>query len=166
MASGADSARSKADQSSGRERSRDTLHKSSGPSNNPQLTQQDSGPKGAGSLRSRIGEKEISGRLSSPTPYRSDPSRSEDDRDGGRKRTASGTANFSTRQGNIVDVVILDREKDSNEIPPGPDNDQAMQAPKRPRINRNRYNSNSHAIARKLLPIDPLAGDKSQRRQD
>jgi THO complex subunit 2 len=98
MASGADSARSKADQNSGRERSRDTLHKSSGPSNNPQLMQQDSGLKGAGSLRSRIGEKEIpsSALLSSPIPYRSDPSRSEDDRDGGRKRTASGITNSST----------------------------------------------------------------------
>lgn len=101
MASGADSARSKADQNSVRERSRDTLHKSSGSSNIPQPTQ-------AGSLRSRIGEKEMppSAPLSSPIPYRSDPSRSEDDRDGGRKRTASGTASFSTLKGSIIDALF------------------------------------------------------------
>lgn len=46
--------------------------------------------------------------------------------------------------------------------------DVTLQPPKRPRINRTRYVSGgSHAIAKKLLPIDPQAGDKNRSsRQD
>jgi THO complex subunit 2 len=40
--------------------------------------------------------------------------------------------------------------------------------PKRPKVGRSRYSSsqNPHAIARKLLPIDPSAADKSRGRKD
>lgn len=63
--------------------------------------------------------------------------------------------------------AVIDRDKDIDATL-GPGSEPPMQPPKRPRIIRNRYPSaqnNTHAIARKLLPIDPSAGDKS-RRQD
>lgn len=62
---------------------------------------------------------------------------------------------------------IIDRDKDID-VALGPGSEPAMQPPKRPRLIRNRYPSsqtNAHAIARKLLPIDPSASDKN-RRQD
>ncbi|TFK29236.1 hypothetical protein FA15DRAFT_664153 [Coprinopsis marcescibilis] len=100
-------------------------------------------PAPAVSLRSRIGEKEPPG---APSAYRHDASRSEDDKDAGRKRTAS------------------EREKDLDPPAEPP----SQQPPKRPKINRNRYtgaaSGQSHAVARKLLPIDPHAADKSGRR--
>ena len=39
---------------------------------------------------------------------------------------------------------------------------------KRPKVGRNRYSSgqNTHALARKLLPIDPSAADKNRGRKD
>jgi len=96
-----------------------------------------------GSLRSRIGEKEAPPSSS----YRGESSRNDDDRESSRKRTAS------------------DRDNDPT---PGA-SESTSQAPKRPRLTggtRGRPLANTHAIAKKLLPIDPSAGDKSQRRQD
>jgi len=58
--------------------------------------------------------------------------------------------------------IISDREKEASETVTSPI-EQTSQPPKRPRINRNRYPSGQpHALAKKLLPIDPQAGDKSR----
>jgi THO complex subunit 2 len=57
--------------------------------------------------------------------------------------------------------MVVDREKDTSgdaAVSTGLD---AVQPPKRPRLIRNRYPS-SHAIAKKLLPIDPQAADKTR----
>jgi hypothetical protein len=63
-----------------------------------------------------------------------------------------------------------DRDKDVNDIPLGaPGSSGPMQPPKRPRINRHRYTAppgEQHALAKKLLPIDPSAGDKTRGRKD
>jgi len=64
-----------------------------------------------------------------------------------------------------VNRFYSDRDID-NDTNPGQGNELGMQPPKRPRPNRRNYPNNQHALARKLLPIDPSAGDKSQRRQD
>jgi THO complex subunit 2 len=79
--------------------------------------------------------------------YRPEPPHKDDDRDGSRKRTVS------------------DREKEASDSASGLGAEQTTQPPKRPRINRNRYPSshgNSYAIAKKLLPTDPQAGDKTR----
>jgi hypothetical protein len=57
-----------------------------------------------------------------------------------------------------------DREKDINDIPSALGPEQATQPPKRPRIVRNRYSasSSSYAVAKRSLPIDPQAGDKTR----
>ncbi|EGO01596.1 hypothetical protein SERLA73DRAFT_49063 [Serpula lacrymans var. lacrymans S7.3] len=107
----------------------------------------DTAPQGPVSLRSRISDKEGSRSLPQTPigPYRSDPPHKDDDRDN-RKRTLS------------------DRDKDVGEATSGAA-DLTTQPPKRPRINRNRYTShpsNTSALARKLLPIDPHAGDKTR----
>lgn len=59
-------------------------------------------------------------------------------------------------------MIIIDREKDASESASGPGAEQTAQPPKRPRINRNRYQSSSYAIAKKLLPTDSQAGDKTR----
>ncbi|TFY81790.1 hypothetical protein EWM64_g2223 [Hericium alpestre] len=106
-----------------------------------------------GSLRSRIGEREAPRLPQTPSSLRSDApvpverNRPEEDRDGGRKRT------------------ISDRERDATGDSPLIGSPDPSLPPKRPRINRNRYpsiGSSSHAIAKRLLPIDPQAGDKSR----
>jgi len=118
-------------------------HLAAGGSNVPE-----SGVSSGGSLRSRISDKEGSRSLV-PAPgnsYRPEPPHKDDDRDNSRKRTVS------------------DREKDANDSTSGPGAEQTAQPPKRPRINRNRYPSHpsSYAIAKKLLPTDPQAGDKTR----
>jgi THO complex subunit 2 len=122
-------------------------------------SQQDSGPR---SLRSRIGgEAAWAVPQAPPNSFRPELSRPDEERDSGKKRTISGEddRHFS----NYVCVYeIVDREKDINESVTSII-EQASQPPKRPRINRNRYpSSQSHALAKKLLPIDPQAGDKSR----
>ncbi|THH13890.1 hypothetical protein EW146_g6381 [Bondarzewia mesenterica] len=110
---------------------------------------------GTGSLRARIGEREAPHPPQAPNSHRaetapaaSERNRQDDDRESSRKRTVS------------------DREKDAGgdaALGAGPDT--VLQPPKRPRINRSRYASGSsrdHALAKRLLPIDPQAGDKTR----
>ncbi|KAG1857214.1 transcription factor/nuclear export subunit protein 2-domain-containing protein [Suillus tomentosus] len=95
----------------------------------------------APSLRSRIGDKEPP-RTAPQAPYRSEAPHKDDDRDN-RKRTLAdvGEATISA----------------AGEL--------SLQPQKRPRINRNRYNPHAlqtHGLAKRTLPIDPQAGDKSR----
>ena len=56
-----------------------------------------------------------------------------------------------------------DRERDAPEAPGA--TEPAAQAPKRPRIIRDRYGAGSSGgggLAKKLLPIDPQAADKAR----
>jgi len=98
-------------------------------------------PDTSSSLRARIGEKE--GTRSAPqapaASYRSDISSKEDERDN-RKRTAA------------------DRDKDVGEVNNVPGSDLGSQPLKRPKIIRNRY----PGLAKRTLPIDPQAGEKSR----
>lgn len=55
----------------------------------------------------------------------------------------------------------LDRDKDVGEVSSILGGDLSSQPPKRPRINRNRYHA-PHGVAKRTLPIDPQAGDKSR----
>ncbi|KAI6151770.1 transcription factor/nuclear export subunit protein 2-domain-containing protein [Pisolithus tinctorius] len=95
------------------------------------------------SLRSRIGEKEAPRSVPPTGLYRSSelPPR-DDDRDN-RKRT------------------LAERDKemgDPNSVP----GDISSQPLKRPKINRHRYTPVHGGLARRTLPIDPQAGDKSR----
>jgi len=109
----------------------------------PQQSQSELSASGGGSLRSRISDKEGPRSLApAPAPANLYPPQKDDDRDSSRKRTVS------------------DREKEASDSASGPSTEQTAQPPKRPRINRNRYPSNNYAIAKKLLPTDPQAGDK------
>ncbi|KAG0699864.1 transcription factor/nuclear export subunit protein 2-domain-containing protein [Suillus ampliporus] len=99
----------------------------------------------APSLRSRIGDKEPP-RTVPQAPYRSEVPHKDDDRDN-RKRT------------------LADRDKDVGEAAVSTAGELSLQPPKRPRINRNRYNPHAlqtHGLAKRTLPIDPQAGDKSR----
>ncbi|KAG2148090.1 transcription factor/nuclear export subunit protein 2-domain-containing protein [Suillus clintonianus] len=99
----------------------------------------------APSLRSRIGDKEPP-RTAPQAPYRSEVPHKDDDRDN-RKRT------------------LADRDKDVGEATISAAGELSLQPPKRPRINRNRYNPHAlqaHGLAKRTLPIDPQAGDKSR----
>ncbi|KAG2361997.1 transcription factor/nuclear export subunit protein 2-domain-containing protein [Suillus spraguei] len=99
----------------------------------------------APSLRSRIGDKEPP-RTAPQAPYRSEVPHKDDDRDN-RKRT------------------LADRDKDVGEATISVAGELSLQPPKRPRINRNRYNPHAlqtHGLAKRTLPIDPQAGDKSR----
>jgi THO complex subunit 2 len=120
---------------------------------------------GSGSLRSRISDKE-GPRSLVPAPansYRPDPLHKDDDRDNSRKRTVSGGhRNFVCLFSVDHVMIIIDREKDASDSASGPGAEQTAQPPKRPRINRNRYQSSSYAIAKKLLPTDSQAGDKTR----
>ncbi|KAF9224309.1 hypothetical protein BS17DRAFT_779623 [Gyrodon lividus] len=95
------------------------------------------------SLRARIGEKEVprSAPQAPTASYRPDIPHKDDERDN-RKRT------------------LADRDKDTGE---GNTilGDLSSQPPKRPRINRNRYHA-PHGLAKRTLPIDPQASDKSR----
>ncbi|KAG1874783.1 transcription factor/nuclear export subunit protein 2-domain-containing protein [Suillus subalutaceus] len=98
----------------------------------------------APSLRSRIGDKEPP--RTPQAPYRSEVPHKDDDRDN-RKRT------------------LADRDKDVGEAAISAAGELSLQPPKRPRINRNRYNAHAlqtHGLAKRTLPIDPQAGDKSR----
>jgi THO complex subunit 2 len=98
----------------------------------------------APSLRSRIGDKEPP--RTPQAPYRSEVPHKDDDRDN-RKRT------------------LADRDKDVGEAAVSAAGELSLQPPKRPRINRNRYNPHAlqtHGLAKRTLPIDPQAGDKSR----
>ncbi|KAM6495643.1 Transcription factor/nuclear export subunit protein 2 domain containing protein [Amanita muscaria] len=149
MSSG-DTSRKQAEPLPGREWARDQPPQSAPSINSPSSAPSpvDIPPqRPGGSLRSRIGDKETV-----PAPpsssYRGDNSRKDDERDN-RKRSTS------------------DRDKESDIALTG--NEQAMQPPKRPKLGgRSRYSSshNPHALARKLLPIDPSAADKSRGRKD
>ncbi|KAF8138151.1 hypothetical protein EV363DRAFT_1292738 [Boletus edulis] len=98
-------------------------------------------PDTGSSLRARIGEKEAirSAPQAPAASYRSDILSKEDERDN-RKRTAA------------------DREKDVGEVNNIPGSDLSSQPLKRPKIIRNRY----PGLAKRTLPIDPHAGDKSR----
>lgn len=71
-----------------------------------------------------------------------------------------------------AEISGTEREKDGHEPPSGPADTNSQS--KRIRINRNRYPSqpspstgnNPHGFARKVLPIDPSAGDRNRGRQD
>ncbi|KAG6833844.1 hypothetical protein H0H87_011778 [Tephrocybe sp. NHM501043] len=162
-----------------RDRHRD--YPSSGPASganstaHPPHSHQDQGPSPIlGSLHSRIGDKEPPRSLPQPPPnsYRPDSQqhRKEDDRES-RKRTASGMLRccdmYMRPVGHGIDPTLSDRDKDINEPAPSPTGE-LMQVPKRPRINRTRYAAGSApGLAKKLgLPVDPSAGDKTQRRRD
>jgi len=126
----------------GRERARDQTSQGATPSSSGQPSA-DIPPQKA-SLRSRITEKETSSvpLPQAPSSYRSDAGWRDDDRDN-RKRTVS------------------DRDKEILDNAPTGD---AGQPTKRPKHGRNRYASGG--LARKLLPIDPSAADKSRGRKD
>ncbi|KAG6378421.1 transcription factor/nuclear export subunit protein 2-domain-containing protein [Boletus reticuloceps] len=98
-------------------------------------------PDTGSSLRARIGEKEAirSAPQAPAASYRSDILSKEDERDN-RKRTAA------------------DRDKDVGEVNNIPGSDLSSQPLKRPKIIRNRY----PGLAKRTLPIDPHAGDKSR----
>ncbi|KAH7888047.1 transcription factor/nuclear export subunit protein 2-domain-containing protein [Phlebopus sp. FC_14] len=98
----------------------------------------------APSLRSRIGEKEGArpGGQAPTAPHRSDLAHKDDERDN-RKRT------------------LADRDKDAVDVSSNATGELASQPPKRPRINRNRYHQ-AHGLAKRTLPIDPQAGDKTR----
>lgn len=168
MSSGELTRGSKNEPSSGRDRHRDhhvPNGNSAGPSGNSQ-PHPDSASN-LGSLHSRIGGKEAPRSLPPISSYRPESQRKEDDRES-RKRTASGKVTCFLLYPFVN--ISSDRDQDMNEPPPGPGSE-LSQVPKRPRINRNRYNANTnapnqHALARKLLPIDPTAGDKSRGRKD
>ncbi|KAF8639741.1 hypothetical protein AX17_001003 [Amanita inopinata Kibby_2008] len=143
----------KAEISTGRDRSRDQNPQNVAPvstSNVGQPSTDTVSHRPGASLRSRISDKET---VSSSLPqapvnsYRPEVARKDDDKDN-RKRTVSD------RDKEAVDVTAVGGE-------------QPMQPPKRPRV-RARYASsqNAHALARKLLPIDPAAADKSRGRKD
>lgn len=131
-------------------------------------TQQASGPSSGGSLRSRIGDKDVtrSSGSAQTSAYRSEPSNKDDDRDTSRKRTVSGKSLSLHAVHGLSLIPSLDREKEASDTASGPGVEHAPQPPKKPRIiNRNRYSTsqnNSYAIAKKLLPTDPQAGDKSR----
>ncbi|TBU49613.1 transcription factor/nuclear export subunit protein 2-domain-containing protein [Dichomitus squalens] len=104
-------------------------------------------PSQGGSLRSRISAAPVdrdSSRGLPPNPSVSSGDRKQDDdRDGGRKRTVS------------------DRERDAPETTGI--NEPTAQAPKRPRLIRDRYNTTSSGgLAKRVLPIDPQAADKAR----
>ncbi|PFH52601.1 hypothetical protein AMATHDRAFT_74079 [Amanita thiersii Skay4041] len=149
--SSSDGGRKQADSGPVRDRSRDQNPSAASPSLSAtgQAGADAVSHRSGGSLLSRIGDKEASA-VSQQSPsnsYRPD-SRKDDDRDG-RKRTMS------------------DRDKEVSDTVAG--SDQSMQPPKRPRMvrsNRHTSGQNMHGIARKLLPIDPSAGDKSRGRKD
>ncbi|GLB33487.1 putative THO complex subunit 2 N-terminus [Lyophyllum shimeji] len=131
-----------------RDRHRD-YHPSNGPAPGPSsMPYPDPASQGLGSLQSRIGAKEPPRSLpQTGTSYRPESQRKEDDRES-RKRTVS------------------DRDKDVVEPVPSPPGE-LNQVPKRPRINRTRYNNTAPNVAKKLgLPIDPSAGDRVPRRRD
>lgn len=96
-----------------------------------------------------------------------------------RGKTMTATAESGPYQVCMPSIIFTyhpclfstDRDKDMNDIPLGiSGSGEPMQPPKRPKINRDRYRSttsqNQHALAKKLLPIDPLAGDKTRGRKD
>lgn len=117
-----------------------------------------------GSLRSRISEKEPS-----PLSFRGADARNEEEREQQRKRTLAGMLNISYHLSNTD--LIIDRDVDMSDGGAGLNGDPSAQPPKRPRTapvrrNFNNQGTGPHAIARKLLPIDPSAGDKNQRRSE
>ncbi|PIL37228.1 hypothetical protein GSI_00921 [Ganoderma sinense ZZ0214-1] len=121
------------------------LHASSGPSGGTNGSSLESSQ--GGSLRSRIsaapGDRDSSRGLPPAPPVASGDRKQDDDRDGGRKRT------------------ISDRERDAPEATGT--SEPATQAPKRPRLIRDRYaTASSGGLAKKLLPIDPQAADKAR----
>lgn len=129
---------------------------------------------GLGSLRSRIGDKEPPLRpplpSAPPNSYRPDSSRKDDSDRDTRKRTLSGMLLLQCSERRLVNPRPAERDKEMNESASSITSDQ-VQPPKRPRINRNRYNASqsSHSgLAKKLLPIDrePSAGEKSRGRKD
>ncbi|OSX60384.1 hypothetical protein POSPLADRAFT_1058548 [Postia placenta MAD-698-R-SB12] len=152
MATGDASRLTRSDSTSGRDREwkpRDPPPNApTGPANSGGVTATQEASHGSlGSLRSRIGDKELPRapaqassdyRLEAGADRKPDSARDEE-RDGSRKRTLS------------------ERDKDSGESPLNP-NEVMAQPPKRPRINRNRYSAvPAHGLAKKLLPIDPQA---------
>jgi THO complex subunit 2 len=135
------------------------LETSAGTSQPPPLP-----PPNASSLRSRIADQDAprvvpQAFASSHVP---DSSRPEEDRDGARKRTVTGTCiPPHLLMDHLTGLCLADRERGPAEA----STPAAEQAPisKRLRINRDRYKSGpSHALAKKLLPIDPQAGDKGR----
>ncbi|KAG1756059.1 transcription factor/nuclear export subunit protein 2-domain-containing protein [Suillus lakei] len=78
----------------------------------------------------------------------------------------SHTFPSSTSGGLSQDVApSLHRDKDVGEAAISAAGELSLQPPKRPRINRNRYNPHAlqtHGLAKRTLPIDPQAGDKSR----
>ena len=116
----------------------------------------------APSLRSRIGDKEPP-RAAPQAPYRSEVPHKDDDRDN-RKRTLAGMRPSWTIL-NHSSLLMKDRDKDIGEATISTGGELSLQPPKRPRINRNRYNPHplqTHGLAKRTLPIDPQAGDKSR----
>lgn len=132
---------------------------------NSQQGPADSGS-GGGSLRSRISDKKDSRSLgpASTNTYRSEPSHQDDDRDSGRKRTISGRKIFLFCIHIQLLTASVDREKGTADASSGPSTEPAAQPPKRPRIDRNRYQNSqgNFAVAKKLLATDPQAVDKSR----
>lgn len=150
---------------SGRDRHRDNVMPPNKPPNANGLPNHPE-PSSRGSLRSRIGEKEPS-----PLSFRgADALRHEEERELHRKRTLSGMSTMTVYYTNANSPPITDRDVDMNDSGPGLGGDSSSQPPKRPRTAAARRNfnnqGNGHAIARKLLPIDPSAGDKNPRRTD
>lgn len=142
--------------------------------NPPHPTLNGSGPSSQApiaSLRSRIGEPFPSSPTTSQRPgnthgfeRRNESSHQNDDLSGdNKKRTLSGE-HFRGMLIHVSLTMILihldrEKEKDSNMNLA----ESAVQPPKRPRILRNRYTENSAGFARRVLPIDPQAGDKGDR---
>ncbi|KAL0949134.1 hypothetical protein HGRIS_009218 [Hohenbuehelia grisea] len=156
----AEASRSKGD-GSGRDRHRDQGQLQNARSG---LAAQESGSHGLGSLRSRISDKEapLGGSQAPSNSYRPEPK--EDDRDSRKRTLSGGISSFGLNFWIRADwLAIVEREKDVNDGSSSLGGD--VQPPKRPRINRHRYSSaQPHALAKKLLPIDPSAGDKRGRK--
>jgi len=105
--------------------------------------------------RSRIGDQEPP-RTTPQAPYRSEVPHRDDDRDN-RKRTLAGMQlSWVKRRHNSTSNE--DCDKDVGEATISTAGGLSSQPPKRPRINRNRYNTHtlqSRGLAKRTLPIDP-----------
>lgn len=143
-------------------------HASGGPSGGANGSSLESSQ--GGSLRSRISaapsDRDLSRGLPPAPSATSGDRKQDDDRDGGRKRTISGTpiahpACCLRLRWLLTTTPCPDRERDAPE--PTGTNEPATQAPKRPRLIRDRYaTASSGGLAKKLLPIDPQAADKAR----
>ncbi|KAI0312477.1 transcription factor/nuclear export subunit protein 2-domain-containing protein [Amylostereum chailletii] len=124
-------------------------------------------------LLSRIGARDAARLPQGPSSFRGEPAhfpergRAEDEHDAGRKRTLSGEINYGSGKAAWAHTSSAERERERERELPLTDSAMSTpdgQPPKRPRLRRNRYpedaGQGSHALARKLLDVDPHAADR------